>query len=92
MQKSLLDVSLSTQREPKQKFWQDPELVDRFLRYLDPAALWTVEDLDILPGGVPELPILEPSFSRQEKKLSSTNYGYIFLTTEREVENFLVLA
>ena len=58
MQKSLLDVSLSTQRESEQKFRQDPELVDGFLRYLDPAALGTVEDLDILRGGVLELAIL----------------------------------
>ena len=28
----------------------------------------------------------------QQKKLSSSNYGYVFLSTEREVENFLVLA
>ena len=55
-------MSLSTQRESEQKFWQDPELVDRLLRFLDPAALGTtlvtVEDLDILRGGVLELPIL----------------------------------
>ena len=55
-------MSLSTQRESEQKFWQDPELVDGFLRFLEPAALGTnlvtVEDLDILRGGVLELPIL----------------------------------
>ena len=57
-----MSMSLSTQRESEQKFWQDPELVDGFLRFLEPAALGTnlvtVEDLDILRGGVLELPIL----------------------------------
>ena len=59
MQKSLLGVSLSTQRESEQKFWQDPELVDGFLECLDPAALGTtLVTVNILRGGVLELPIL----------------------------------
>ena len=59
MQKPLLDVSLSTQREPEQKFWQDPELVDGFLRFLDPAALGTtLVTVDRLRGGVLELLVL----------------------------------
>ena len=31
-------MSAPTQRNAEQKFWQNPELVEGFLRFLDPAA------------------------------------------------------